>query len=475
MKKAILLFFLGIIVFGCSQLTEQKVNNEESSTPKDAQRPKPFPDFGYMVDTSLYQGPVFHLSQDYPDTLPGDLPSFLSIDFKKDWRTYLEKVQDYCFEGNTEIDFRVEHNSARKWYHMPWQHWGSSGREGFHGLTQEAPVKKFQLAATQTDSTTGAVAIGFYNDIAGYTIGQMWKDHYRPVHDTDISFRHGAVLFKLLFVTFSDSVKATQQVPSLTNGIWWDGFVVSDFTKMSQPNPAIYRHTSKVVLIQMDIMVRDTTAPHGWVFGNFQYNGNMNRPDKWKNLVPVGVMWDEDPQDSTNRSNAAPKRTIINTALKGTIINPDSTELPPTHLGWNGRLNGPVDNPMSSCYSCHATAEYPQLAIMTPLFNKDTLRNNPVGSPGWMRWFQNLACGKPFDKDARSMDFSYQLALSIQNFDQWKLVQGGIFDTIYRQKPPAFIKRELAHAAAKKVESKAATFSEQVAARRVVPIQFIEQ
>ena len=473
MKKAVLLLFLGIIVFGCSQLAQPDANKEEGATPKDPTSSNPFPDFGYMVPPTVYDGPVFHLSQDYPDTLTQILPSFLSIDFKKDWRNYLEKVQDYCFEGNTNVDFRVEKNNQRKWYHMPWQHWGNNGREGIHGLTQEAPVKKFQLAPTQTDSTAGAVAVGFYNDIAGYTIGQMWKDHYSPVRDADISFKHGAVLFKLLFMTFSDSAMATQQVPSLTNGIWWDGFVIADFTKMNTPYPAFYRRISKVVLIQMDIMVRDTTSPHGWVFGNFQYNGKMGRSGKWKNLVPVGVMWDEDPQDTINQSNAAPSRTIINTALKGTIINPDSSELPPTHLGWNGRLNGPVDNPMSSCYSCHATAEYPQLAVMTPLFNKDTLRNNPIGSPGWMRWFGNLPCGKPFDNDARSMDFSYQLALSIQNFDQWKSDEGGLFDTVYNRKPPA-LGRGFARAPAKVAEPKAVS-SPRVTVRRVVPIHFAEQ
>lgn len=142
-------------------------------------------------------------------------------------------------------------------------------------------------------------------------------------------------------------------------------------------------------------MVRDTTAPRRWVFGNFQYNGKIARPDKWKNLVPLGVMWDEDPADTTNRSNPRPSRTIINTSLKGTIINPGSTGLPPTHLGWTGRLNGPVDNPMSSCYSCHSTAEYPRLAIMTPLFNPDTLARNPPALPAGCAGFRTCPVASP--------------------------------------------------------------------------------
>lgn len=472
MKKLVLILVLGILVYSCSQLSNSPMETGNLAGKMVTSDTIPFPDFGYMLPDTEYEGPIFKLSQNYPDKLPSDIPSFLSIDYKKDWKSYLEQAQDYCFEGNTDVDFRIENNRVRKWYHMPWQHTSKNGREGIHGLTQEAPVKKYQLAPTQTDSTTGAVAIGFYNDIAGYTIGKMWKKHDHPIHDTDMSFQQGAVLFKLLFVTFSDSVYAAKQVPSLTNGIWWDGYVVSDFTKMQAPNPALYRHHCKVVLIQMDVMVRDTTAPHGWVFGNFQYNGKMNRSGKWKNLVPVGVMWDEDAQDNTNQSNAQPARTIINTSLRGTIINPDSNELPPTHLGWNGRLNGPVDNPMSSCYSCHSTAEYPQLGIMTPLFNADTLRNNPVGSTGWMRWFKNLPCAKPFDITAHSMDFSYQLAISLQNFFDWKTKQDGLFASDYNKKkiappPLAFIKDM-------NVKPEA-TVTTGKPPRRIIPIQFTTQ
>jgi hypothetical protein len=481
MKKIIVLLVLvsGIIIFSCSQpASTNDPSASASAGAGEGDDNTPFPDFGYMLPPSQYDGPVFKLVADYPDTLPTDIPSFFSINYKHDWREYLERVQEYCFKGNTEVDFRVEKNKVRKWYHMPWQHYGDNGREGFHGLTQEAPVKAYQLAATQSDSTTGAVAVGWYNDIAGYTIGQVWKNHNDPVHNANVSFKHGAVLFKFLFVTFSDSTRAAQQVPSLANGLWWDGYVVSDYTKMNTPNPAIYRHATKVVLIQMDIMIRDTTSPHGWIFGNYQYNGTQAKSPKWDNLVPVGIMWDEDPQITTNQSNPHPTRTIINKSLTGTIINPNTIELPPTHLGWNGRLNGPVDNPMSSCYSCHATAEYPQLAIMSPLFNSDTAKANPPGSPGWMRWFQNSPCGQPWDNDAYSMDFSYQLSISLQNFYQWKYTQGGLFDSSYANKESvnavAFIRSQKQAEETYRNTPKAMVAPKNTT-RRVVPIQFVNQ
>ncbi len=434
MKKTLAISALCIlaIVNGCSK-KQEKTQDTPPGAAATADK-TPFPDFGYLPPPNEYSGPVFKLSQDYPDAVPnGPLPEFFETDYKKDWRKYLEQVQAYCFEGNTEVDFRVEYNKTRAWYHMPWQHFSltGSGREGIHGLTQEAPVQPFQLAPTQSSDSAGAVAVGFYNDVAGYTIGQVWKDHYAPDHSKDVAFKNGAVLFKLLFVTLTEK-EAVSQVPWLANGIWWDGYVVSNFKRMGEPDPAIYRHKTKVVLIQMDVMIRDDRAPTGWILGNFQYNGKLNKPDSWQNLIPVGIMWGDDPQDSTNASNPQPTKTIINPNLKETIINPDANELPATHLGWNSRLNGPVDNPMSSCFSCHSTAEYPQYALMSPLFNEDTAKVNPPGSAGWMRWFRNLPCGTPFSSDAHSMDFSLQLAMSLQNFYDWKAKQAGLFYDAYK-------------------------------------------
>ncbi|MEF9672596.1 hypothetical protein QNM99_11185, partial [Pseudomonas sp. PCH446] len=85
-----------------------------------------------------------------------------------------------------------------------------------------------------------------------------------------------------------------------------------------------------------------------------------------------GIIWGNDPKETGNDfTNPTPTVTKINPALKQTAINANTQELPPTHLGWNGRLNGPVDNPNSSCQSCHMTAESPQVAIMNPLFQKN--------------------------------------------------------------------------------------------------------
>ena len=428
MKKLLLAVCLAVVCLLSVQfysLTSQP--SQQSSTPTDR-----FPDYGFL--DPAYSGPVFKLSQDFPKTLPaGPKPAFFQTDFRKDWKKYMLQVRDYCFEGNTNVDFRVENNSVRRWYHMPWQHWdpNGQGREGIHGLTKEAPVKPRQLAPTQTIDSSGAWAVGFYNDIGGYTIGQVWKDHYNP--DASITsgpkggFKQGAVLFKLLYASIPQD-QAAAQVPSLANGLWWDAYVATNFSSQT-------RVTTKVALIQMDILIRDERAPTKWIAGTFQYNGQLNKANKWENLVPLGLMWGEDPQETASTfTNATPTVTKINPALKETVINPDAAELPATHLGWNGRLNGPVDNPQSSCFSCHATAQYPQASPISPLFSAATSKFKP-GSKEWMIWFQNYQCATVFAgindpkqlAGVKSTDFSLQLAAALQNFDTWKLAQNGLF------------------------------------------------
>ncbi len=432
----------------------------------------PFPDFGYLPAPSSYTGPVFKLSQGYPKVMPkGALPAFFkklpakpfSNDFEKGgWRQYMMAVRDYCFEGNTGVDFRVENNQLRKWYHMPWQHYGPSGREGVHGLTKEAQVLVGQLGTTQ--NTSGQTyAVGFFNDRAGYAIGRVWANHSDPNPGyTSLpgpGFPNGTVIFKLLFV---DNDPTT--VPGLQNPMQWEAYITTTYDGQT-------RAFKDVSVIQMDIAIKDDRALTGWLFGTFQYNGQLGAAD-WKNLIPVGIMWGNDPEVTSdsdtqfrpNGLNASTPpanpltQTKINLALKETTINPNTKELPPTHLGWNGRLNGPVDNYQSSCMSCHMTAEVPSLSPANPTFQAPSAQP-PVGSPvnqpppagftgtwygGWMRWFQNLKCGEPFDKagnpwtiiGAKSTDFGLQLSMVLTNFGEWQALDG-LYAKSYKESPQA--------------------------------------
>jgi len=379
-----------------------------------------YPDFGFLPSPTEYTGRVFRLSQRYPKVEPdkSQRPAFLSIDFQENWREYLLAAQDYCFRdnvqgGSVDDDFDAALRVSPTWFHVPWQHFGPNGREGVHGLTKEAPVQPQQLAISQTYAGGQMYAVGLYNVFGGYTIGKVWADKEHP-NAKDIRFPVGTVVMKVLFTDVPHD-----QVPSLVNPLQWNAYVTQDYK-------STIREFKQVTLIQMDLMVRDDRAPTGWVFGNYQYNGKAGNKNLWKNLVPVGIQWGNDPEvnDGTwgEYTNPVPAITRRNPNLKETIINPDDDELPPTHLGWNGRLNGPADNYLSSCMSCHMTAQAPTRSPMSPLFFADRKMIPEVGSKDWMRWFQNLNCGERFDRDkpTSSTDFSLQLAASLQNFYTWR-------------------------------------------------------
>jgi len=383
-----------------------------------------FPDFhaAYLPPTADYAGAYFRLSQDYPTTEPpidSAVQKILDIPFDQNqrdanWERYLVAVRDYCFEGNLEVEWRGHENPVRKWYHVPWQHYGEKGREGIHGLTRETTAVPKQLAATQLCRfQTHAVAL--YNDRGGFTIGEVWKNQFEP-NPLKATFPEGTVVVKVLFTQADE-----EQVPYLINPIVWEAYV-QDINDLSK------RKVQKLRLLQMDIMVKDqrAKATGGWVFGTYCYNGALARQNPWENLVPVGLQWgnDSDVMSPTdNPETRVPVPATQNAKLQQTIINP-SSDLPPQHLGWGGRLNGPADNYRSSCMSCHSTAQYPGFQPQHPDFDK---RGYLPGSKEWSAWFRNLPCGDSFSptspsdpQRAISTDFSLQLQIGINNLYLWK-------------------------------------------------------
>lgn len=96
---------------------------------------------------------------------------------------------------------------------------------------------------------------------------------------------------------------------------------------------------------------------------------------------------------------------------------------PADHLGWAGRLNGPLDNTASSCMSCHSTAQYPVRSAIMPFLNDPAVPIPPNGTTAddaWMRWFRNVPCATPFDPGATSLDYSLQLVKSVANYIDWR-------------------------------------------------------
>ena len=411
-----------------------------ASAAQDPRRPyQGFPDFGHMIDATDFAqqkakdknlpGP-FRLAADFPKTRPTQIPAFFSIDFKQgeNFVTYLNRARDFCFEGfikggNVEADFVPQDNRRRKWNHLPWMHWGDKGSEGFHGLIKEAPISPQQLTADQKEQYQ-VYAVAFYNDFASYTLGRMWADPEDPDPTvTDRRYgRHngfpvGTVIFKLLFTD-----APADEVDYLRNPVEWTAYITPTWQEQKK------RVQTKVRLIQMDMMIRDDRAisTGGWVLATFVYNGALKNANPWMNLVPLGMMWGNDPTYTKNIiTQYPPTKTVINPDLKETRINP-SPDVPPQHLGWGLRLDGPVDLNTSSCLSCHSTAGFPQTAPLVPPGAFDKTKPQP-GTPEWMRFFRNIACATPFDSNMISTDFSLMVSISLGNFAEYKNAMTGGF------------------------------------------------
>jgi hypothetical protein len=334
-----------------------------------------------------WSGPVFRLKQDYPQTLPppGSRP-WQAFDFRTQPNDYLRAVLGYAMEGNRQVDFVVQNNTVRGWYHAPWMHAGPAGREFIRGLTRERPSRPGELHPSQT-GTFENWAVSVYNPRGGYTLGRVWRNPNSPDPGA-ARFPNGSVAAKLIF-----TAAPVAQVPYLAGSVEWQ----ADINRASGTGA---RPTLR--LLQVDVAVRDTRAASttGWVFGTFVYDGNAPGATPWDRLVPVGLMWGNDPT-----------RVGTTQALRQTRINADLQI--PQHLGFEKRLNGPVDNPRSSCLSCHSTAQ------IQPDLSRPTRAAVPAANASLQTlrlYFRNIRAGRPFDAGAFSLDYSLQLQNGIANW-----------------------------------------------------------
>ncbi|KAG8724663.1 hypothetical protein FRC09_015807 [Ceratobasidium sp. 395] len=346
------------------------------------------------------------------------------IDFRQNPEGYAKAVRSYCLESMIPCDFDANKCKTREWYHAPWLHRGANGREPLRGLTSERPIPPYELARTQSRYLQ-IWACGFYNTTAAAVYGQMWKDPNNPSWEEDVQFPEGSVVFKVLMTDASD-----EDLPTQRGSPTWP-------TMISQTNPeqnffpiAGKRndYPSDVRLLQIDFAVRDARAPIGWVFGAFMYDGRKSNSNPWYRTTPLGIQWGNDSQLTQARFDAGEK-------AKESWMNPAGEDLR-IHLGgsrpswgWNGRLNGPVDNFASACASCHATASRYGTMRKTPLRpTVDTNGHWRSGSADEMLCVlgsKNTPSGEPIEKGTITADYSLQLQLGFKNYEQWRRENGG--------------------------------------------------
>jgi hypothetical protein len=295
------------------------------------------------------------------------------------------------------------------WWIAPWMDYGANGREPLEGLTKERGPKAGDLSPTSLGNHQ-VWAIGWYNAEGSYALGQVFSDPCNPSIPTGASgsawtFPNGTAAFKLLFTTADGSeVSYLNGAPTVRAKIGPSQFSDSD-------------GVANLRLLQVDVGVRDPDASGtDWVMGTFIWQGPATGDGLLDNLVPVGLMWGNDPgvQNNTFASPAAIQQTGLNAKLAGVVWQGSNQTWPERPFpGFQGRLNGPADNLRSSCLSCHGLAQWrrhPQLSIV-PSYDLDPPPTAAKITDLVGKYFKNVKGGTLNDSAVSAVPLDYSLQL----------------------------------------------------------------
>ena len=351
--------------------------------------------------------------------------------------------------------------ASRGWYNEPWL---ATIRGGIHGVytgsTCFSPVL-FPKSGLKEPFTTYVLV--FYDKIGGYSLGNVWSasQGMSPnFGDNAAQFPEGSIIVKAAFAT------ATEETwEPMAGALSWNIYTEpTDCPSGTQEkDPTIF----SVQFFQFDIIVKDSVAAPQtkWVFSTLVYDKDAGPPTTdvkiiWhEKMVPLGAMWGNDP-DVTQPGQP----------LKENWINPKAPVYSKETLGWGGRLSGPndgsVQNPpyticsgngcnpnalcendtcqivnaggpnlaMSSCMSCHSTAQYAMASFLLPTpLSQITSTGGPVpatktglvfyepASENWMTWFQNRPGEVP--KDAGTPEVvvatDYDMNVPFKSLQPW--------------------------------------------------------
>ncbi len=371
---------LGLAISGISAASAQ--NAAESA----------FADAVTATPPAGYTGPVFQLSHNYPSENPGqcgpeDCPwSYIDVNFTSgqpldwddpdsNWNAYIMSMIDVAIRGqdpnlSNDIGFQTAPAGETEWYHVPWMAFDpTAGREFAHGTTNERTAHLSDFLGSPMPNATPlqamspeckaqfphgfeSWAVGVYNKWGGYALGQAFPKDGMPsltqwggqIVPRGLPFPDGTMVAKFL------TTNATPDcVPYLEGSAVWK---VNRHTYQQSNGYMCERALQETRLTQVDVAVVDPRSPTRWVYGTFGYSANADGETVLERLVPLGLQWGSDPQTFPAVPMALSK-PATESVLNLSIV-PDVLEF--EHWGCAERLAGPVDNPQSSCVSCHATS-----------------------------------------------------------------------------------------------------------------------
>jgi hypothetical protein len=317
------------------------------------------------------------------------------------------------------------------WYDMPWQASAGNaenGREAILGsfTGQILPAKTFKGLDMPLQNYT----VIYYDALSATMLKKLWANPFNPNRKA-VNFPEGAMVIKAAAVS-----PTLEQWPVLEGSAQWQ--IWRPTVSQVQAGDLTPKAPLPVRVMQFDIIVKDSKASPqtGWVFTTFVHNKDAPGNTPWDKLVPLGAMWGNDPQVTTNDSTGKDlKETWINYAGSA----PYAIE----QLGWGGRLSGPIDvskrhavvftdgsragptQRVSSCLSCHSSAQFPFVANLYPSPNRsfpkdgETFLMYPPGSQEWSRWFQNRPGNVPMSPNvgAVALDYDMLIMFALDAFD----------------------------------------------------------
>jgi len=257
-----------------------------------------------------YKGPTFHLSHKYPEKKPKpttDPPWVKALGGKPISQdnaiAYANALKDHIGKDMRTLilDYAKWNAGAAGWYNMPWLF---SIQDPIHGtyVGSGFPRSMFPLSGLKKDMTT--LVVVYYNDVAGYTLGQIWgKDAMKP-DVRKAQYQEGAIIVKVALTTATKEDWSPMEGAAL-----WDLYAPPPGSP-SGTRPAFFKGS----FFQFDIIVKDSkTAPAtSWVFSTLVHDKNA-KGDAWDKMVPLGAMWGNDPDiNSAIDPNAILQQNVIN-------------------------------------------------------------------------------------------------------------------------------------------------------------------
>ncbi len=407
--------------------------------------------------------PHFKLSHNYPRTAPQPCPDSectwlkIPVNFTpsfpaeknlvqspkwhgQHYDEYITAVLDYVKQGqdanlDNQKGWQINVDGKTRWYNVPWMAYDpTAGREYIHGTTNErtAPLDEFidhtpvsqLMMAGETEECKKSYpygfeswSVGYYNEYGGYALSQAVPasgvpqvgEYLGNALPAGLPFPTGTVVVKILTSSVPESC-----VPFLHGSPAWQ---IDRHRMTGDKGYVCDREVQISHVVQVDVAVVDPRSPSRWVYGTFAYDGQVKGTNFWDHLVPVGLQWGSDPWSFP----AVPKPVSL--PLQESAINTDIQTF--QHLGCLDRLAGPVDNPESSCTSCHSSA----YAVPRGNLSKMGLSVPPsFGFSGMCQaysqenadYFQNQQAPQQFPggnyTGAISMDTSLQLAVAFTQY-----------------------------------------------------------